>query len=288
MDVSFYVTPGPMTRLPAGVPVPESNAAMRDATRNVLVHRDWVPAYGLADADKRLHEQHLHTAIEVLATASELDDRPITEDRPATHKVQGICRHFALLHTAMLRATGVPARVRCGFASYFAADDRWYDHWITEWWDGSRWVRDDPQVDDVQRAVCTIDFDVNDQPPGRFVTGAEAWQLVRSGEVDGTKFGIGDMWSSTFVAGNVVLDLACLNKVETLPWDSWGLLLEGSPYAPVAPHQARVVDEIVPMILADDTDGVRERYQHDDRLRVPSDLLSFVDGAPVPIHLELD
>jgi hypothetical protein len=42
------------------------------------------------------------------------------------------------------------------------------------------------------------------------------------------------------------------------------------------------------MIVADDTDALRDRYQDDDRLRVPSDLLSFVDGEPIAIHLDLD
>jgi hypothetical protein len=35
--------------------------------------------------------------------------------------VRGLLIHFALLHCALLRATGTPARARCGFAGYFEA-----------------------------------------------------------------------------------------------------------------------------------------------------------------------
>ena len=33
----------------------------------------------------------------------------------------GVCHHFALLMTAMLRAKGIPARYRCGFGAFFNA-----------------------------------------------------------------------------------------------------------------------------------------------------------------------
>ena len=45
----------------------------------------------------------------------------------------GVCRHFTLLHVAMLRAQGVPARARCGFGAYFEKG-KFVDHWVTEYW----------------------------------------------------------------------------------------------------------------------------------------------------------
>jgi len=73
---------------------------------------------------------------------------------------------FAVLLTALLRACGVPARARCGFGTYFQGDAR-VDHWITEWWDDARerWVRTDPQIDDVQRGALKISRDTLDLAP---------------------------------------------------------------------------------------------------------------------------
>jgi len=66
-----------------------------------------------------------------------LDPAPLGLERPAERRMVGFCYHFALLHCALLRATGTPARIRCGFAGYFEAQ-RWTDHWVVEYWDGDR------------------------------------------------------------------------------------------------------------------------------------------------------
>ena len=58
---------------------------------------------------------------------------------------------------------------------------------------------------------------------GKFLTGCEAWIAARAGDVDPDLFGIFDMWGLSFIAGNVLSDIACLNKVELLPWDNWGM-----------------------------------------------------------------
>ena len=71
------------------------------------------------------------------------------------------------------------------FSSYFDPT-KWYDHWITERWNGQRWVRDDPQIDELQANVVKPDFDPYDQPPGKFLTGSEAWQAARAGREEGT------------------------------------------------------------------------------------------------------
>jgi hypothetical protein len=173
--------------------------------------------------------------------------------------VQGICRHFTLLHTAFLRSQGVPARVRCGFGGYFEAG-KWTDHWITEWWDGAWWVRHDPQIDAGQREAFGIDFDPYDQGSGHFLTGAEAWRASRDGEVDGDCFGIFDMWGLAYIAGNVLLDFACLNQVELLPWDTWERSPDLDPHVPVPDDVLPFVDEVARLVLDDDVASMRDRY----------------------------
>jgi Transglutaminase-like superfamily len=285
--VEFYRSATAMTALPrhhALAGLPDDLDAVRGVVQGLLLHRDWAPSYGVEGDAIRLDEQNLRSTAEVLSRAFELSDAPVTEPRPPLDRVLCICRHFALLHTALLRSQGVPARVRCGFSNYFDPA-KWYDHWITERWSGERWVRDDPQVDDLQARAVGLDFDPYDQPPGRFLTGGEAWLATRAGEFDPGLFGIFDMWGPAFIAGNVLSDFACLNKVELLPWDSWGMMT--GPHEPPTDEAAAVLDDVAALSTGDDVDAVRARYRDDDRLRVPPDITSFVDGQPVEVRLPI-
>ena len=287
--LDFYATPGAMSRLPEAVApasLPDDLDAMRRTVQGVLVHRDWAPAYGVEGDAIRIAEQNLRSTEEVLARLFEISPDPITTRRQPIDRVLCICRHFTLLHTALLRAKGVPARVRCGFSNYFDPS-KWYDHWITERWNGERWVRDDPQIDELQAKVVELDFDPYDQPAGKFLTGAEAWVAARAGDVDPDLFGIFDMWGMGFIGGNVVLDFACLNKVELLPWDVWGISLQWGPDTPLSDDVVAVLDDVAKLDIADDFDGIRDRYETDDGLRVPADILTMVDGQPVEAHLDL-
>jgi hypothetical protein len=285
--LDFYRAPSAMTVLPdhpAFGHLPSDFDELRRAVQGLLLHRDWAPAYGVAGDAIRTDEQNLRSTAEVLTRALELSGEPITVTRQPIDRVLCICRHFTLLHTALLRAQGVPARVRCGFSNYFDPT-KWYDHWITERWNGDRWVRDDPQIDELQAKAINLDFNAYDQPSGKFLTGSEAWIAARAGEVDANLFGIFDMWGLAFISGNVISDFACLNKVELLPWDGWGMMI--GPHDPVTDEVAAVLDDLAKLATSDDFDSIRERYVTDHRLRVPPDITSFMNGKPVEVHLAL-
>ena len=287
--LEFYALPTAMSRLPAAVDIdelPRDLDELRRVVQGVLVHRDWAPTYGLEGDAVRIDEQNLRSTDELLERLFTIAPEPITVQRAPIDRVLCICRHFTLLHTALLRATGVPSRVRCGFSNYFDRS-KWYDHWITERWDGTRWVRDDPQVDELQSKIVNLDFDPYDQPPGKFLTGAEAWVAARAGELDSNLFGIFDMWGMSFIGGNVLLDVACLNKVELLPWDVWGVGQQWGPHEPVPVEAAAMLDDLAELVNSDDVSAIRDRYESDDGLRVPSDISTIVDGQTVPVHLDL-
>ena len=147
-------------------------------------------------------------------------------------------------------------------------------------------MRDDPQIDGLQAKIVQLDFDPYDQPPGRFLSADEAWAAARAGEVDPDRFGIFDMWGLQFIAGNVISDFACLNKVELLPWDSWGMMT--GPHDPLDDHALRGDRR---------RGGARHERRHrtrsasafasDDGLRVPADITSYRDGLAVAVHLDL-
>ena len=288
--LSFYRSPGPMTALPdhtALADVPSDLDSLRRVVQGLLVHRDSAPAYGVEGDAIRLDEQNLRSVTEVLNRALELAATPLTDARAPIDRVLSICRHYTLLHTALLRSFEVPARVRCGFSNYFDRT-KWYDHWITERWNGTRYGARRP----ADRRAAGRDRPLGLRPVrpaagpvphrGRSVDRYAA----RAGEVDPNLFGIFDMFGLWFIAGNVVLDFACLNKVELLPWDGWGMMT--GPYEEPSPEAVAVLDDIATLSVADDVDAIRARYQSDDRLRVPPEITSFINGALVEVHLDLD
>lgn len=274
-----------MTELPDSLALADLPAALddlRSVVQGLVLHREWAAAYGVEVGAVRVDEQNLRSAAEVLGRAFELSAEPVTVAREPADRVVGICWHFAVLYAALLRAQGSAVRVRCGFAGYFDAA-KWYDHWITERWDGERWIRDDPQIDARQAEALRLGFDPHDQPPGRFLTAGEAWRAARAGEVDAERFGIYDMWGMEFLAGNVIKDFACLNKVELLPWDSWGMIRD--PYRPPPKAHLAVLDELAELAAGDDLAEIRGRFERDKRLRVPQEIVSYTNGEPTRVQL---
>ncbi len=80
-------------------------------------------------------------------------------------------------------------------------------------------------MDELQRRVLRLPFDPLDVPRDQFLVAGRAWQMYRHEGVNGDWFGIFDFRNWHFILGNLIRDLASLNKVETLPWDGWGRML---------------------------------------------------------------
>ena len=281
-ELAYFVEPAPMTAIDearfgwALTNLGTSPSEMADAVRGVVIHRDWAPMLGLQFADDRLADQHIRPVDQILARVLELQHEPIVTNRALPDRMVGVCRHYAVLHTALLRRQGTPARARVGFARYFG--DGWVDHWITERWDG-RWVRDDAQIGSVVQSALALDFDPADQPPGEFLTGAEAWLRCRAGDADPQEFGIFDLRGLWFVRGDLVLDLAALNKVELLPWDSWDP--RGPEWDP-SDAELEAVDDLARAVIAGDLKEIQGRYA---AMPVTRHITSFVDGVPRPVDL---
>jgi hypothetical protein len=186
----------------------------------------------------------------------------------------------------MLRHQGVPARARCGFGTYFLPD-HYEDHWVCEYWnaDESRWILVDPQLDDFQQKELKIQFDPLDVPRDQFVVGGQAWQMCRSGGADPEKFGIFEWHGMWFVRGNLVKDLASLNKVELLPWDGWGLSDKDEQALALA--DMTLLDRIAQLTLADDAlfAEMQAIYESEEELRVPPVIRSYVDSGVQQIKI---
>ena len=253
--------------------------------QGVTIHVFWAERYGVKHTPERQAEVQLRTMPRRLERTLELDPRPLSEPRALEQKLVGNCRDHSLLLAAMLRHQGVPARARCGFGAYFMPN-HYEDHWVTEYWnqDQARWVLVDAQLDALQCDVMKIPFNPLDVPRDQFLVGGAAWGLCRSGAADPEQFGIFDMHGLGFIRGNLVRDVAALNKVELLPWDCWGVILSE---ALDDPSDLALLDEAAALTSGDvpDWERVRALYENDPRLRVDGSILSYVDGEMISIAI---
>jgi hypothetical protein len=205
--------------------LPREIGALANTVQGLLIHQHIAPAYGVTLSRDQQAQPHVRFVEIILDDIVRRDGRPLSAARAVDKRQVGVCRHFTLLHVAMLRTFGIPARARCGFAAYFERD-RYIDHWVTEYWNEEKnsWSLFDAQIDDRQRQLFGIGFDTSDVPRDQFVVAGDAWSLCRGGRIDPNSCGILDMHGLWFVAGNLVRDIAALNNREMLPWDVWGAM----------------------------------------------------------------
>lgn len=239
--------------------------------RNVIVH---YRASRVVRDETHLREIDNRWVERILACDQGRFAGPLAEPRPEERRVAGCCRDFTLLTVAALRHQGVPARSRIGFATYFPTPMT-DDHVVAEYWDGTRWVRVDAQLE----PGSEWQFDPADLPTqaagGPFQTAAEVWVGYRRGELDAERYGVSDprqaLHGGWFVGNYVLQELAHLQRDELLLWDVWGAMTDGPQRFAAADHT--LLDEVAALLLAADTGDeaaereLADRYARDPRLR---------------------
>ena len=273
----FYKRPGEMTSGGKYTVIlenlPNDVGELAHIVQGLIIH-EYVASdfYGFTVPDDRKSESHIRRVEQMLDSIFALDDQPIIVARPPEKRLVGVCHHFARLLIAMLRAKGVAARARLGFGSYFNPGF-FEDHVVCEYWNASkeRWILVDPQFDEVWRTKLKINHDVLDVPRDRFLIAVDAWAKCRNGQADPSKFGIfkGDLRGLWFIAGSLVRDVAALNKMEMLQWDTWGVM--PNPNEQLDNDQLAYFDRLATLTHKPDAsfEELCRLYETDDRVRVP-------------------
>ena len=224
--------------------------------------------FGWVPPQERLPEINTRTVQNILAALVTRDDRPLTTARAYEDRLVGCCRDFALLACAMLRHQGRPARLRYGFSGYFVPE-YWIDHVVVEVWTGERWQRFDPEV--AGRPEWSLDL--LDMVGAPFVSGGRAWQMCRSEGADPVRFGLGpdvaEVCGWWFIRQRLQLDVAALNRVELLCWDSMEGLTEENP------EDEQILDRMAELSLNPDTTELRRHCAEKHRWRLPSSVHCF-------------
>ncbi|MCU7725624.1 transglutaminase-like domain-containing protein [Actinoplanes sp. KI2] len=151
----------------------------------------------------------------IVAELLRRDSRGFVHDRAVRDRLILTCRPVAIVMCSIFKSRGTPARVRAGFADYFASYDAPYiDHWITEYWcaNRSRWI-----AVDVDGLDSIADFSPFDVPRGRFAYAADVWRDARRGALDPD-----DYWNAKGVTGlnmiawQLFYDFHCLMNSESI------------------------------------------------------------------------
>jgi hypothetical protein len=194
--------------------LPSAPAELRDIVSRSIIHVAWAAQYGVPP-DVALPRETLPAGERLKLMGS------LTGDRKQRGSF-GTCRDYAVMLTSMLRHQSIPARIRCGFATYFTTGP-FEDHWICEYWSTTerRWVLADAQLDQLHREQLGIHFDAADLPAGVFLTAGQAWQWARSGRADSAAFGQGNARGLWFLRVNVYRDLLAVTNQYTSAWDTW-------------------------------------------------------------------
>lgn len=225
-----------------------------------------------AEVQLRSMERRLGRTLELYAS-------PLTTPRANEKKIIGNCRDFSMTLASMLLSKRIPACPRCGFGAYFLPN-HYEDHWVCEYWNEAEqcWVLVNAQLDQLQQQVLQISFNPLDVPPDQFIVGGAVWKMCRSSQANPDQFGIFDMHGIDFVKGDLLRDVAALNKVELLLWDCWGMIL--AEYVTLPPDDLSMLDRLADLTYTDipDFDIVRQLYESDPRLRVGEAIQSYVDG----------
>lgn len=233
--------------------LPTDVATLVDLIGGVFAHYEFdLPGTGFRPAPDRLADVDARTVPAILDRIFARDPRPLTEPRPLDRRYLGVCRDASLLLTAILRAQGVPARLRYGSVHYLYLPQRpMHDHVWVEYWDAAqgRWRYGDGRMyGSVRRAHGLPDRLRDDVPPELFRTGGAAW--LHSQESDAAAFRLSGFMlnadAGRWQARNLFLyDLASLAGWEPLMWDAWGYIRRAKPRTrPRGPLQYRKLNRL--------------------------------------------
>jgi hypothetical protein len=138
----------------------------------------------------------------------------------------------------------------------------------------------DAQLDAVWRKMLGFTGDVVSITATEFVTAGHAWQAWRRGELDADRCGLSAIkeHGAFWIAGNLRLDLASLNKVEMLPWDVWGSHWE--PGQEPTAEQLELFDAVAALTVEPDRafPELRTRYESDESLRMDGTVFNVLRG----------
>jgi len=258
--------------------LPNSIPDLIKVVQGLLIHRVDSQIFDINLPDERLPEIEIRKVSNMLSQIIALNPSSLTVERSLDQKLISTCRDFALFLCAFLRHKKIPARVRVGFVNYLWGGTQ--DHLITEYWDKETcsWRRADSRITPVylEKVSRGIDLNILDVQDRYFEPVQNVWYKCRTTDADPNQYAYGlfrKIRGMRHIQDRLIADLACLNKVELLPWDLWGYMIWDLPG--VAPHEQahlELLDQLAAIDTQSDFEKIRSIYQH-PQLKLSSPVL---------------
>ncbi len=231
--------------------LPSDVLPLCEVVQGNMLHIFWAERYGETPSSERKALVNSRTIQQKLEHIHSVNPASLLQPRALNQRLVGNCRDFSLMLVSMLREQGIPARARCGFATYFVPN-HYEDHWVCEYWneEQNRWILVDAQLDEFQVNTLHIDFDPMDVPHDQFIVAGTAWKMCREGTANPDTFGIFHMKGWNFVRGNLIRDALSLLKIELLPWDWWMMMTPDDESA--VSVDVELMDQLAQYTLAPD------------------------------------
>ncbi len=191
----------------------------------------------------------------------EYDPNGLVPTRQPKDRLIVTCRYHAILLASILKHSGVPTRVRYGFALYIGKDVK-NCHVICEVWDSEkkRWLLVDPTLPNM------VDF-----PREQFEFASDAWHKLQEGNIDPKKYGVADRWGSFNILDMFCHDMESVLGRELLYWEHPSVCQdENMDVTKIDKEQVEIIDK-----LADLMDNPDESLKAIEFLRSQNEFLQF-------------
>lgn len=261
--------------------------------QGLLIHVADGFLFGIIHPVSRLNEKNLRYVHKILDRAKELDNRSLLVPREPAQRVIVTCRDFAAVCVAICRFFKIPARIRAGFVSYLYHNQFFGDHRLVEYWDSkkSQWILLDCRLAEMHKPILNIDFDLYNLPTDKFVNAGQAWLecLAQPENAQNYCYGLDRKLNGKWYIRDILMqDLACLNKLEMLPWDAWGFMYYSEPRKdPSGANQLATLLDLARLIANNQMCVAELENQFaQPSLKVPSIIISY-DKLFGPCSIEL-
>lgn len=184
-----------------------------------------------------------HDIKDILDTLKVKGDGKLSVNRELKDRIFGACTKESIFSTSMLRAKGIPARIRVGYFTnlysgekavefwrnvnnyantvpydsaqfdeytlYMKSINKAIEHWVTEYWDKEehKWRILDIRPEYLQSYGLDVDFHLPDQ---YFEFGYEAWQRINSPEFINDAYSESDLDGKSHIRYQMLMDFYSL------------------------------------------------------------------------------
>jgi len=184
-----------------------------------------------------------HDIKDILDTLRVKGDGTLSIHRSLKNRIFGACTKESIFSTSMLRAKGIPARIRVGYLTnlysgekavefwrnvnkygrdipadsasfdqytlYMKDVNKSIEHWVTEYWDKDqgRWRILDIRPDYLQAYGLDVDYHLPDE---YFEYGYEAWQKIKNPEFKNDAYSEGELDGRSHIRYQMLMDFYSL------------------------------------------------------------------------------